>query len=86
MTKLSQDTKVYRYSLDGQTLERGLWVTPVKVANPHSELALPKSGSYKLTEWTIPKDTEVIEGLAAPHFGQPGGGRQIFIPNPEVLK
>lgn len=84
--KLSQDTKVYRYSLEGQTLERGRWVTPSKVSNPHAELALPKSGTYKVNEWTIPKGTEVIEGLASPHFGQPGGASQIYIPNPEVLK
>ena len=46
----------------------------------------------------LQKDTEVYryssEGrnlekgrwVSPPHFGQPGGGRQIYIPNPEVLK
>ncbi|MBL7542629.1 MAG: glycohydrolase toxin TNT-related protein [Bdellovibrionaceae bacterium] len=86
VTTYSKDTKVYRYSLDGVTAERGRWVTPTKVSNPQVELALPNGGSYKVTEWTVPQGTEVIEGLVAPKFGQPGGGRQIFLPDPGVLK
>lgn len=83
---LTEDAKVYRYYKVGETGERGRWVTKQKVPNPSSELALPKDGPYEIKEWTIPKGQKVIEGLASPQFGKPGGGHQIYVPNSEVLK
>jgi hypothetical protein len=50
------------------------------------DLALPVDGVYKTTEWVVPKGTKVIDGLTAPKFGKPGGGHQMWLPSPEVLK
>ena len=39
-----------------------------------------------MTEWVVPAGTRVIRGPVGPLFGQPGGGSQIFIPDPSVLR
>jgi len=83
---LANDTKVYRYWQEGVTTERGRWVTMLNTNNPVVDLALPAEGVYQKTEWIIPKGTKVIDGLTAPKFGKPGGGHQIWLPKPEVLK
>jgi len=83
---LSEDKKVYRYFVPGETRERGHWVTSLQKADPSNELALPKEGPYKVKEWLIPKGQKVIEGLASPQFGKVGGGHQIYIPNTGALK
>ncbi len=83
---LSEDKKVFRYWQEGTTNERGRWTTTLDTNNPVRDLALPMDGLYKKSEWIIPKGTEVIEGLVAPKFGKPGGGQQIWLPKPGVLK
>ncbi|MCX6127702.1 MAG: hypothetical protein NTX25_01400, partial [Proteobacteria bacterium] len=83
---LTEDTKVYRYWVEGFNGPKGHWVTRNKVNDPLSELALPHSGPYKEQEWIIPKGTEILEGMAAPNFKQLGGAGQIFVPNPGALQ
>ncbi len=82
---LEKDTVAYRYYTAGKSDPRGNWLTPKKIDNPQSSLALKYEGPYEVTEWVIPKGTEVLEGYVAMNFGQMGGGRQIFVPNKEVL-
>lgn len=76
---LEQDMKVYRYADPRYSDPRGVWVTKQKLANPEIELALPRSGNYEAFEWTIPKGTEVLEGIVAPNFGKAGGASQILV-------
>jgi hypothetical protein len=83
---LDTDEKVFRYWQEGVTSERGHWTTTLNTNNPVRDLALPEAGVYKKSEWIIPKGTEVIDGLIAPNFGKPGGGHQIWLPKPGVLK
>ncbi len=83
---LANDTKVYRYWQEGVTAERGHWVTTLNTSNPVKDLALPVEGVYKTIEWVVPKGTKVIDGLTAPKFGKPGGGHQMWLSSPEVLK
>ncbi len=86
VTVLTDNTKIFRYWQEGVTNERGHWATTLETNNPVRDLALPETGVYKKSEWIIPKGTEVIEGLAAPKFGRPGGGPQIWISKPGILK
>jgi hypothetical protein len=84
--RLTEDRTVYRYWTEGFNGPRGRWVTSELVENPHANLALPNGGPYQTQRWTIPAGTDVIEGLASPNFGMPGGGGQIYVPNPGVLR
>jgi hypothetical protein len=86
VVRLIEDRTVYRYWTEGFNGPRGRWVTSELVENPHADLALPNGGPYQIQRWTIPAETEVIEGLASPNFGMPGGGGQIYVPNPGVLR
>lgn len=81
---LTEDTKVYRYYMPGKTEAKGAWVSPNIVKDPEVELAL-RSGPYQVKEWTIPKGTEVLEGIAAPNFSKKGGAMQIIV-NKELLR
>jgi hypothetical protein len=82
----TDDEPVIRYWKEGESFPRSHWVTPEPAADPHSNLALPYPGPYNLQKWTLPKGTEVIKGLVNPKYGMPGGGKQIYVPNPGVLK
>ena len=86
VVRLTEDRTVYRYWTKGFNGPRGRWVTSELVENPHANLALPNGGPYQTQRWTIPAGTELIEGLASPNFGMPGGGGQIYVPNPGVLR
>lgn len=37
-----------------------------------------------IQQWKIPSGTTILEGRTAPAFGQPGGGNQIYVPNPRT--
>jgi Pre-toxin TG len=84
--RTTEDTKVYRYYVPGDTKPRGRWVTDRLVADPAEMLALKKDGIYEVKEWILPAGHEVIEGLISPNFGKLGGANQIYIPNPEILR
>ncbi|SHF05395.1 hypothetical protein SAMN02745195_01745 [Thermoanaerobacter uzonensis DSM 18761] len=88
VVKVEKDFKAYRY-FGGKAKPRGHWLTDRLLKDPENELALPpKNKAEKVPEWIIPKGTKVLDGTVAPHekWGRPGGARQIFLPNPEVLK
>jgi hypothetical protein len=81
ITTLAEDKIVYRY-YGGDSSASSYWVTPNKVADPISELALPHGNTAQYVELVvIPKGTTIIEGTVAPNFGQPGGGYQFYVPN-----
>lgn len=80
-----EDTKTFRYYVEGKSRPKAPWVTTEKLVDPQKELALPFPGPYNVKEWTIPKGSEFIDGHAAPNFNQPGGGYQILI-NQEFLQ
>ena len=81
VTTLTQDTTVYRY-YGGDSAASSYWVTPNKVANPISELALPPGNTAQYVDTIVlPKGTTILEGTVAPNFGQPGGGYQFYVPN-----
>jgi RHS repeat-associated protein len=83
---LTKDIKVHRY-YGGKADPRGRWLTPQTLKNPAKKLALPPgSTAEKVKSWTIPKGTKVLTGRAARNFGQPGGAKQIYVPDPSVLK
>lgn len=76
----------YRYWKEGYSHPRGHWLTEALVENPQAELALGTEGPFQVKRWVIPAGSDRIEGLVAPKFGQPGGMRQMFIPNKEILQ
>jgi hypothetical protein len=66
---------------------RGMWVTEHPVANPASDLALPPTNTaLSMKEWVIPAGTLVLRGMCAPLNDQPGGGSQIYLPDPKLLR
>ena len=80
------DKVAYRYH-GGDSSGKSYWYTPKKTANPAKDLALPSGNSCQYVDKVvIPKGTTVIEGPVAPNFGQPGGGLQIYVPDPSVVK
>lgn len=85
--RLAQDLKVYRY-YDGSTSSpRGRWLTEHLWDDPVNDLALPGGNNAANVEvWIIPKGTEVLRGPVAPNFGRPGGGTQLYLPDPGVLR
>ena len=86
VTTLPQDKVVYRYH-GGESSGKSYWYTPNKTANPAADLALPPGNSYQqVDKVVIPKGTTIMEGTVAPNFGQPGGGTQIYVPDPSVIK
>ena len=86
VTVLTEDKIVYRYH-GGDSGAKSYWYTPKKTTNPGADLALPKGNTYtQVDKLVIPKGTEVLEGTVAPNFGQPGGGYQIYVPDPSVVR
>ena len=84
-TTLTKDITVYRYH-GGITNKKSYWYTPKLTSNPAADLALPPGNTYKYVDtYIIPKGTTVLEGTVAPNFGQPGGGYQIYVPDPSVV-
>jgi hypothetical protein len=80
VTTLKQDTTVYRY-YGGDSAPSSYWVTPTKVSDPISKLALPPGNSAQYVNSIIlKKGTTVLEGTVAPNFGQLGGGYQYYVP------
>ena len=59
----------------------GRWLTlnrPSSGSAAREELALPpENAATQCTEVWVPKGTRVQVGVAAPNFGQPGGGQQV---------
>jgi hypothetical protein len=44
-------------------------------------LALPPGNTaQRVVQIQVPKGTVIYEGATAPHYGQLGGGNQVFIP------
>ena len=84
---LETDIHAFRYHGSVETA-RGRWVTEEPVNSPIRELALNRKDNpaTHMTEWVVPAGTKVIRGPVGPLFGQPGGGSQIFIPDPSVLR
>jgi len=63
VTTLTQDTTVYRH-YGGDSSSSSYWVTPNKVANPISELALPSGNTAQYVDSIIlPKGTKILEGV-----------------------
>ena len=86
VTILEKDTVVYRYH-GGSSSGKSYWYTPNQTSNPASDLALPQGNTYEYMDtYIIPKGTTIIEGTVAPNFGQPGGGYQFYVPDPNVVK
>ena len=85
VTTLTKDLTVYRYH-GGTSSGRSYWYTPNQTSNPAADLALPAGNTYQYVDtYIIPKGTTILEGTVAPNFGQPGGGYQIYVPDPTVL-
>ena len=84
---LKSDVHGFRYHGSMETA-RGRWVTEEPVNVPIRELALNRKDNpaTHMTEWIVPSGTKVIRGPVGPLFGQPGGGSQIFVPDPSVLR
>lgn len=81
VTTLIQDTTVYRY-YGGDSAPSSYWVTPTKVSNPISELALPPGNTAEYVDSIVlQKGTTVLEGTVAPNFGHLGGGYQYYVPS-----
>jgi hypothetical protein len=38
-----------------------------------------------LAQFQIPEGTRYLSGEVGPNFNQPGGGRQMYLPNHDVL-
>jgi Flp pilus assembly pilin Flp len=84
---LAQDLKVYRYYDGATSSPRGRWLTEHLWDDPVNDLALPGGNNAANVEvWIIPKGTPVLRGPVAPNFGRPGGGTQIYLPDPAVLR
>ena len=82
---LEQDLIVYRYHGNGSS-PTSYWYTSTLTLDPVTELALPSSNSCQnISTYIIPKGTTILEGTVAPNFGQPGGGYQIYVPDPSVV-
>lgn len=85
--RLAQDLKVYRYYDGSVSNPRGRWLTEHLWDDPVNDLALPGGNNAANVEvWIIPKGTEVLRGPVAPNFGRPGGGTQLYLPDPGVLR
>lgn len=85
--RLAQDLKVYRYYDGSVSSPRGRWLTEHLWDDPVNDLALPGGNNAANVEvWIIPKGTEVLRGPVAPNFGRPGGGTQLYLPDPGVLR
>ncbi len=82
------ETRNYSYYPNSSRPEpRGRWVTTEILSDPVNRLALPPgSTAENVTQWVIPKGTEVLIGTAARNFGRPGGGPQIYVPDPSILR
>ncbi len=88
IVRLTKDLKVYRY-WGGEAREKGFWYTPKRYRFPgraRRYLALPPTNTAEnVSEFVIPKGTIILRGRVAPMFGQPGGGIQIYVPDPSLL-
>jgi len=92
---LADNLTVYRYT---SGIPRGSpYFTPVKygsAAEARAALALPESNTaITVREYKILKRPTILEGPAANMVGEPGfgayavgGGRQIYVPDPRVVK
>ena len=86
VTVLKKDLTVYRYYGNGSS-QKSHWYTTKKTSNPSDDLALPKGNSCEYMDvCVIPKGTKIMEGTVEKRFGKDGGGYQIYVPNPNVVK
>ncbi|MFA0848587.1 DUF6531 domain-containing protein [Curtobacterium sp. WHRI 8282] len=70
----------------GEAQAAGRYLTPTLPAT-RSELALPQVNSMeRLAQWQIPEGQKYLSGQVGPNFGYPGGGRQMYVPDPSVLQ
>jgi hypothetical protein len=84
---LDADVHVFRYHGTAESA-RGRWVTEEPVNDAIRELALKRADNpaTHMTEWIVPAGTKVLRGPVAPLHDQPGGGSQIFLTDPSVLR
>jgi len=77
---LTEDTTVYR-TWGGASSQFGHWVSPNNYGDAaRSQLSLPPGNTMMYTStFVIPCGTTVLAGVAAPYFGQPGGGVQWWV-------
>jgi RHS repeat-associated protein/uncharacterized repeat protein (TIGR02543 family) len=80
ITKLKSDTAVYR-AWGNESGKLGHWVSPVNYgATARSMLSLPPANSAaNVYSTSISGGTKVLSGIAAPLFGQSGGGIQWWV-------
>lgn len=70
----------------GEAQAAGRYLTPTLPAT-RSELALPQVNTMeRLAQWQIPEGQKYLSGQVGPNFGYPGGGRQMYVPDPSVLQ
>ena len=84
--KTTERIEAIRY-LSSESSTKGRWVTPaglLPAAQAKDKLSLPFHPTA-FAKVTIPKDTWIASGQAAPLFGHRGGGQQIFIDNPSKV-
>lgn len=87
VTTLTEDLVVYRY-YGGTSQPSSYWYTPYQYTDPKASLALPpQNAANNIATSIIPAGTTVLEGHVAPmpQWGQPGGGYQIYVPDPSVV-
>ena len=79
VTTLQEDTIVYRSWGVGAS-ELGKWSSPINYGSEaRSLLSLPAVNTMQsISTFVIPNGTQVLSGIAAPLFGQPGGGIQFW--------
>jgi RHS repeat-associated protein len=72
----------------GTSGQSGHYLTPSfpSTGGVREMLALPPgNAATSFTQFRLAPGTQYFQGIAAPNFGQPGGGVQIFVQNPILL-
>lgn len=91
VVELEEDLPVVRY-YGGQAAQVGrYWTTQLfdSAVSATEELALnPSFGNTadRVVTGVIPKGTQILTGYAAAQGGLPGGGVQVFLENPGVVR
>lgn len=70
----------------GGSAAEGRYLTPTLPAT-RTELALPSANTMGgLAQFRLPEGTGYVSGQVGPNFGHPGGGEQLYVPDPSVLE